>query len=71
MTGHSYQDYLSRNPKDVMKIEIDYIQDRDQYFWNIVDGPDGIDHGEGIALSLGEAFEQIVKWRTTNALHYV
>lgn len=53
-----------------MKLEIDYNPDLGQYFWNISDGPDGIDTHEGIATTLGEAMEQVIRWRTLNALDY-
>lgn len=54
-----------------MHLKIDYLEDRKQYFWNISDGPDGIDTHEGIADTLDEVIKQVTKWRTFNALHYL
>jgi hypothetical protein len=53
-----------------MHLEIDYNCGLEQYFWNICDGPDGIDTHEGIAASLGEVFYQVSKWRALNAVGY-
>lgn len=53
-----------------MKIQIDYISQDDQYFAVIFDGPDGIDVKNFLCSSLGEIFEEIIKWRTLNAQHY-
>jgi hypothetical protein len=53
-----------------MKIEIDHIPQDDQYFMKIYDGPDGIDEEDFLCYSLGECFEEVVKWRTLNAQHY-
>lgn len=54
-----------------MHLEIDYISDREQYFWNISDGPEGIDTHEGIADSLCEVIEQVLLWRSENSQHYL
>jgi len=53
-----------------MKIEI--LQDciTGVYSWTLRDGPDGIDHYEGQADSLGEAFEAIIARRTMIGLEY-
>lgn len=40
------------------------------YSWTLYDGPDGIDEFYGKENSLGEVFEQIVHYRTLNALSY-
>ncbi len=53
-----------------MKIEIKYIPQDDQYYAEIFDGPDGIDEANFLCSSLGECFEEIVKWRTLNSLQY-
>jgi hypothetical protein len=53
-----------------MKIEINSIPQDEQYYVKIFDGPDGIDEADFLCSSLGECFEQIVKWRTLNALDY-
>lgn len=53
-----------------MHLEVDYNCDLNQYFWNICDGPDGIDTHEGIADSLDEVFSQVSTWRANNARSY-
>ena len=40
------------------------------YNWTLCDGPDGIDKFSGFENTLGEVFEQIVHYRTLNALSY-
>lgn len=50
-------------------IEINYYPERHQYRWYICDGPEGIDTHEGFAYTLGGAFEEIIQWRTANALN--
>ena len=52
-----------------MKIEITYTPQKG-YTATIWDGPDGIDEDSFVCRSLGECFEQIVMWRTLNALSY-
>ena len=52
-----------------MKIEI--IFEEQLYKWSLWDGPDGIDYFRGTELDLGQCFEQIVKYRTLNALTYM
>lgn len=42
----------------------------DYYSWSLYTGPDGIDHYEGEALSLGECFEHIIKVEYHNSLAY-
>jgi hypothetical protein len=54
-----------------MKIEI--TQDPSgtgDYRWSLSTGPERIDEYTGHCYTLGECFEQIVKWRTLNALDY-
>ena len=51
-----------------MKIEIVYQSG--YYQWKMYDGPDGIDQFEGVASSLGCAFEQIIVKRVENARYY-
>ena len=53
-----------------MKVDILYIPSSNTYDWKLWDGPDGIDYYEGNELDLGQCFEQIVKCRTLNSLHY-
>lgn len=40
------------------------------YNWELYDGPDGIDKFNGFELSLGAVFEQIMYYKTMNALDY-
>ena len=54
-----------------MHLEVDYVPGRNQYFWNISDGPDGVDTHEGIADTLTKVIEQVTKWRSLNSLHYL
>jgi hypothetical protein len=51
-----------------MKLEVHYRNGH--YYWVMYDGPDGIDEYEGMASSLGCAFEQIVVKRVENARYY-
>lgn len=51
-----------------MNIEICYKQG--EYHWSMYDGPDGVDHYTGIAISLGDAFEQIIKNQIMNSIQY-
>ena len=51
-----------------MKLEVHYRNGH--YYWAMYDGPDGIDQYEGVASSLGCAFEQIVVKRVENARYY-
>ena len=53
-----------------MNIEIFYHPEENTYHYKVWDGPDGIDYKEGVELDLGQVFEQIVIFRTLNALHY-
>jgi hypothetical protein len=53
-----------------MKIEINHNLSSNTYDWKMWDGPDGIDYFEGNELDLGQCFEQIVIFRTLNALNY-
>jgi hypothetical protein len=54
-----------------MKIEISYTHHPTKgYCATICDGPDGIDEESFVCRSLGELFEQIIMWRTLNALNY-
>ena len=53
-----------------MKIEIGRLHALDQYYAKIWDGPNGIDVEDFVCSSLGECFEEIIRWRTLNALHY-
>ena len=54
-----------------MKIEItDNLQDN-TYTAKIWDGPDGIDYADFLCGSLGECFEEIIKWQVLNGMRYV
>lgn len=53
-----------------MKFEAILTPSTASYHWKLWDGPDGIDFYEGEASSLGECFEEIVKHRILNSLHY-
>ena len=53
-----------------MELNVGYKPENDHYEWKLYDGPEGIDHYEGQADSLGEAFEQIVARRTMIGLEY-
>jgi hypothetical protein len=53
-----------------MNIEIWYRVENDHYEWKLYDGPDGIEHYEGQADSLGEAFEAIIARRIMIGLEY-
>ena len=51
-----------------MKVNINYING--EYHWELYDGPDEIYHYTGIASSLGEAFEQIIKKQIVCSLEH-
>jgi hypothetical protein len=53
-----------------MKIEITQNPETSMYEYKVYDGPDNIDYKEGLELDLGQVFEQIIMWRTINALNY-
>jgi hypothetical protein len=53
-----------------MNIEIWYIRGYDHYEWSLYDGPEGNDHYEGQADTLGEVFEAIVTRRIMIGLEY-
>ena len=46
-----------------MKLTINYHPNTKRYYWDICDGPDGIDESFGHAETLGEVFEQVTIWR--------
>ena len=52
-----------------MRLEVTYRNGH--YHWRLFDGPDGTDECEGVASSLGCAFEQITVKRTENSRFYV
>ena len=54
-----------------MKIEIDYQPSTEHYIWKLYTGPDGINEYDGLASSLGECFEEIIKWEVLNGRSYV
>lgn len=45
-------------------------EQREQYNWELFDGPDGIDHYWGTENSLSQCFEEIIKKRIINSLAY-
>jgi hypothetical protein len=51
-----------------MQLKITYRNGH--YHWSMYDGPDGIDHYEGVADSLGCVFEKITAQRVINAHYY-
>ena len=53
-----------------MNIEIWYIRGYDHYEWKLEDGPEGNDHYEGQADTLGEVFEAIITRRIIIGLEY-
>ena len=53
-----------------MRIEINYIPSTEHYVWKLWTGPDGIDDYEGVAISLGECFQEIIRMDTLNATQY-
>ncbi len=56
-----------------MKIEIESkrTQDGAEYYeWNLIDGPDGIDHARGYATDLIVAFSKLIEWRERIAADY-
>jgi hypothetical protein len=54
-----------------MKIVIEQdISGTGEYHWKLFTGPERIDWYEGIADSLGEAFEKVLIAETINAQHY-
>jgi hypothetical protein len=53
-----------------MKIEITQNPETSMYEYKVYDGPDGIDYKEGLELDLEQVFEQIIIFRTLNALSY-
>jgi hypothetical protein len=56
-----------------MKIDIinHFTNDGKEYFyWELYDGPDGIDRVSGFATDLIEVFSKIVEWRERIAKDY-
>ena len=54
-----------------MKIEISQdISGNGDYHWKLYTGPEHIDEYEGVATSLGKAFEDIVMRETLNTQQY-
>ena len=54
-----------------MRIEITQdISGTGDYRWKLYTGPEHIDEYEGIAGSIGEAFEKVLIAETVNAQHY-
>lgn len=53
-----------------MKIIIDHNSQDDIYTVQIYDGPDGIDRADFVCGSLGDCFEEIMRFRVFNGLTY-
>jgi hypothetical protein len=53
-----------------MKIEILDNPKDGTYTWKLWTGPDSIDEYDGLVSSLGEAFEEIIKWEILNSKSY-
>ena len=53
-----------------MKVEILYHPGDNNYTWKLWTGPDGINEYDGVAISLGEAFEEIIKHEIWNGMDY-
>ena len=53
-----------------MKVEILYHPGDNNYTWKLYTGPDGINEYDGVAISLGEAFEEIIKHEIWNGMDY-
>ena len=53
-----------------MKITIYHNTQDDNYIVNVYDGPDGLDHADFVCGSLGECFEEIMRFRAFNAMSY-
>ena len=54
-----------------MKVEILYHPGDNNYTWKLWTGPDGIDFYNGTEISIGECFEEIIKWEVLNGMRYV
>ena len=53
-----------------MKVEILYHPGDANYTWKLWTGPDGINEYDGVVISLGEAFEEIIKHEIWNGMDY-
>ena len=53
-----------------MKVEILHHPGDGNYTWKLWTGPDGINEYEGLASSLGECFEEIIKHEIWNGMDY-
>jgi hypothetical protein len=56
-----------------MKIEIHNqftSEGKEFYYWELYDGPDGIDEVKGFATDLIEVFSKIIEWRERLAKDY-
>lgn len=51
-------------------MSINIVYKNGEFHWELYDGPDGIDHFTGVASSLGEAFENIIKQQLINSMKY-
>ena len=53
-----------------MKVEILYHPGDNNYTWKLYTGPDGINFYDGLASSLGECFEEVIKHEIWNGMDY-
>ena len=53
-----------------MKVEILYHPGDGNYSWKLWTGPDGINEYDGVVISLGEAFEEVIKHEIWNGMDY-
>lgn len=51
-------------------MSINIVYKNGEFHWELYDGPDGTDHFTGVAGSLGEAFENIIKQQLINSMKY-
>ena len=53
-----------------MKVEILHHPGDGNYSWKLYTGADGADEYTGLCSSLGEVFEDIIKWEVLNGRSY-
>ena len=49
---------------------VEITSKENKYYWSVYDGPDGCELYDGVAETLGECFEEIVKSRLLIAQKY-
>jgi hypothetical protein len=47
----------------LIKIHDHHTKEKTFYYWELYDGPDGIDEAKGFAVDLIEVFSKIIEWR--------